>query len=90
MDFLRKMMVRLTESKRSQAGQTMTEYVLIIAHRGSRIHRVPGAGDWNQRRHHEGHRFSERGLSVPRAKSAARPSWLPDIKNVNAADYLTG
>jgi len=31
MDFLRKMMVRLTESKRSQAGQTMTEYVLIIA-----------------------------------------------------------
>lgn len=24
-------MVRLTESKRSQAGQTMTEYVLIIA-----------------------------------------------------------
>ncbi len=31
MDFLRKMMVRSTESKRSQAGQTMTEYVLIIA-----------------------------------------------------------
>lgn len=31
MDFLRKMMVRLTESKRSQAGQTMTEYVLIVA-----------------------------------------------------------
>jgi len=31
MNFLRKMMVRLTESKRSQAGQTMTEYVLIIA-----------------------------------------------------------
>jgi Flp pilus assembly pilin Flp len=25
------MMVRLTESKRRQAGQTMTEYVLIIA-----------------------------------------------------------
>jgi Flp pilus assembly pilin Flp len=31
MDFLRKMMVRVTESKRSEAGQTMTEYVLIIA-----------------------------------------------------------
>ena len=31
MDFLRKMMVRLTESKRNQRGQTMTEYVLIIA-----------------------------------------------------------
>jgi Flp pilus assembly pilin Flp len=31
MNFLRKMMVRLTESKRSQAGQTMTEYVLIVA-----------------------------------------------------------
>ena len=31
MDFLRKMMVRLTESKRRQTGQTMTEYVLIIA-----------------------------------------------------------
>ena len=31
MDFIRKMMVRLTESKRSQAGQTMTEYVLIVA-----------------------------------------------------------
>jgi Flp pilus assembly pilin Flp len=31
MNFLRKMMVRLTESKRRQAGQTMTEYVLIVA-----------------------------------------------------------
>jgi len=31
MDFLRKMMVRITESKRSESGQTMTEYVLIIA-----------------------------------------------------------
>jgi Flp pilus assembly pilin Flp len=31
MDFLRKMMVRLTEAKRKQAGQTMTEYVLIVA-----------------------------------------------------------
>ena len=31
MNFLRNIMVRLTESKRSQAGQTMTEYVLIIA-----------------------------------------------------------
>jgi len=31
MDFLRKMIVRLTESKRSEKGQTMTEYVLIIA-----------------------------------------------------------
>jgi Flp pilus assembly pilin Flp len=31
MDFLRKLMVRLTESKRRQRGQTMTEYVLIIA-----------------------------------------------------------
>lgn len=31
MSFLRKMMVRLIESKRHQAGQTMTEYVLIIA-----------------------------------------------------------
>jgi Flp pilus assembly pilin Flp len=31
MDFLRKLMVRLTESRRSQAGQTMTEYVLIVA-----------------------------------------------------------
>jgi Flp pilus assembly pilin Flp len=31
MHFIRKMMVRLTEAKRNQAGQTMTEYVLIIA-----------------------------------------------------------
>ena len=31
MNFLTKMMVRLTESKRRQAGQTMTEYVLIVA-----------------------------------------------------------
>ncbi|HLI80681.1 MAG TPA: hypothetical protein VKV03_11910 [Candidatus Binataceae bacterium] len=31
MNFLTKMIVRLTESKRSEAGQTMTEYVLIIA-----------------------------------------------------------
>jgi Flp pilus assembly pilin Flp len=31
MDFLRSMIVRLTEAKRNQAGQTMTEYVLIIA-----------------------------------------------------------
>jgi Flp pilus assembly pilin Flp len=31
MDFLTKMMVRITESNRSEAGQTMTEYVLIIA-----------------------------------------------------------
>ena len=31
MDSLRKMIVRITESKRSAAGQTMTEYVLIIA-----------------------------------------------------------
>ena len=31
MDFLRKMMVRMVESKRSEKGQTMTEYVLIIA-----------------------------------------------------------
>ena len=31
MNFIRTMMVRLTESKRNQAGQTMTEYVLIIA-----------------------------------------------------------
>jgi Flp pilus assembly pilin Flp len=31
MDFFRKMIVRITESKRSEAGQTMTEYVLIIA-----------------------------------------------------------
>jgi Flp pilus assembly pilin Flp len=31
MDCLKKILVRLTESKRSQAGQTMTEYVLIIA-----------------------------------------------------------
>jgi len=31
MDFLRKMMVRLSESRRNEAGQTMTEYVLIIA-----------------------------------------------------------
>jgi Flp pilus assembly pilin Flp len=30
-DFLRKTMVRLTEFRRSGAGQTMTEYVLIIA-----------------------------------------------------------
>jgi len=31
MDFLRKMIVRLTELKHAEAGQTMTEYVLIIA-----------------------------------------------------------
>ena len=31
MGFLRSMIVRLTEAKRNQAGQTMTEYVLIIA-----------------------------------------------------------
>jgi Flp pilus assembly pilin Flp len=31
MDFFTKLLVRLTEKKRSQAGQTMTEYVLIIA-----------------------------------------------------------
>jgi Flp pilus assembly pilin Flp len=31
MDFFTKMMVRITESNRSEAGQTMTEYVLIIA-----------------------------------------------------------
>jgi Flp pilus assembly pilin Flp len=31
MDFLTKMIVRITESNRNQAGQTMTEYVLIIA-----------------------------------------------------------
>ncbi len=31
MNFIRKMMVRLIESKRNQAGQTMTEYVLIVA-----------------------------------------------------------
>jgi Flp pilus assembly pilin Flp len=31
MDFLRKIMVRLSEPKRKQAGQTMTEYVLIVA-----------------------------------------------------------
>ena len=31
MDFFSKTMVRLTASKRSQAGQTMTEYVLILA-----------------------------------------------------------
>ena len=31
MDFLRKTMVRITESRRSEVGQTMTEYVLIIA-----------------------------------------------------------
>jgi Flp pilus assembly pilin Flp len=31
MNFIRRMMVRLTESKRNQAGQTMTEYVLIVA-----------------------------------------------------------
>jgi Flp pilus assembly pilin Flp len=31
MDFLRKMMVRLTAAKRNESGQTMTEYVLIIA-----------------------------------------------------------
>jgi Flp pilus assembly pilin Flp len=31
MNFLRTLIVRLTESKRSQAGQTMTEYVLIVA-----------------------------------------------------------
>ena len=31
MNFLRKMIVRVTEAKRNQAGQTMTEYVLIVA-----------------------------------------------------------
>jgi Flp pilus assembly pilin Flp len=31
MNVLTKLVVRLTESKRSEAGQTMTEYVLIIA-----------------------------------------------------------
>ena len=31
MNVLTKLVVRLTESRRSQAGQTMTEYVLIIA-----------------------------------------------------------
>jgi Flp pilus assembly pilin Flp len=31
MDFLKRMLVRLTEAKRDEAGQTMTEYVLIIA-----------------------------------------------------------
>jgi Flp pilus assembly pilin Flp len=31
MDFLRTLMVRIAESKRNEAGQTMTEYVLIIA-----------------------------------------------------------
>jgi Flp pilus assembly pilin Flp len=31
MNFFRKMMVRLTETTRNQAGQTMTEYVLIVA-----------------------------------------------------------
>lgn len=31
MNFIRRMMVRLTEAKRNQAGQTMTEYVLIVA-----------------------------------------------------------
>ena len=31
MDFLRKIMVRLSEAKLKQAGQTMTEYVLIVA-----------------------------------------------------------
>jgi len=31
MNFIRKTMIRLMESKRSQSGQTMTEYVLIVA-----------------------------------------------------------
>ena len=31
MNFIRKTMVRWTEAKRSGVGQTMTEYVLIIA-----------------------------------------------------------
>ena len=31
MDFLKDMMIRLTETRRSAKGQTMTEYVLIIA-----------------------------------------------------------
>ena len=31
MDFLTKLIVRITELKRNEAGQTMTEYVLIIA-----------------------------------------------------------
>jgi Flp pilus assembly pilin Flp len=31
MNFLNRMYVRITEAKRNQAGQTMTEYVLIIA-----------------------------------------------------------
>ncbi|HVN30201.1 MAG TPA: hypothetical protein VMT64_17000 [Candidatus Binataceae bacterium] len=31
MSFLTRLIVRLTESKRTESGQTMTEYVLIIA-----------------------------------------------------------
>jgi Flp pilus assembly pilin Flp len=31
MNFLNRMYTRITEAKRNQAGQTMTEYVLIIA-----------------------------------------------------------
>ncbi len=31
MSFFSKMIVRITEAKRNQAGQTMTEYVLIVA-----------------------------------------------------------
>jgi Flp pilus assembly pilin Flp len=31
MNVLRKMLVRLSESKRRQSGQTMVEYVLIVA-----------------------------------------------------------
>lgn len=31
MKFLNRIVVRLIESKRNQAGQTMTEYVLIVA-----------------------------------------------------------
>jgi Flp pilus assembly pilin Flp len=31
MNFINRTMVRLIEAKRNQAGQTMTEYVLIVA-----------------------------------------------------------
>ncbi len=31
MNFLKKMYVRVTEAKRGESGQTMTEYVLIVA-----------------------------------------------------------
>ena len=31
MNFINRTMIRLIEAKRNQAGQTMTEYVLIVA-----------------------------------------------------------